>query len=149
VLEKPVVLGSLQLVLNEAGVDKVDEFEAELFPILSRIQARRIAMDNLLQLLEHGVPFWVREPTGGHLNEGYPERPDIGPDVVAFGALRVDSFRRHVGPTSGVSCLCDGIDELKQLFCKLLPLNEMKTGGSGFGISTMIFSDSRFRLVKK
>ena len=56
VLEEAVVLRPLELVLDKAGVDEVDELKAEVL-VLARIQARGIAVNYLLQLLEHRVPF--------------------------------------------------------------------------------------------
>jgi hypothetical protein len=46
-LEQSVVLRPLEFVLDEAGVDKVDEFDAEALAVLARIQAGRITVNHL------------------------------------------------------------------------------------------------------
>jgi hypothetical protein len=80
-LQKPVVLRPLKLVLDEAGVDKADKLEAEIFPVFPRVQTGRITVDNLLKLLEHRVPLRIRETAGGHLDQCDPEGPNVRPDV--------------------------------------------------------------------
>lgn len=71
VLEQPVVLGTLSLLLDEARVDELDEVLREALAGLgARLQARRVPVDHLLQLLEHTVPLRVRELAGRQLDQG-------------------------------------------------------------------------------
>ena len=114
VLEEAVVLRSLKLVLDKAGVDEVDKLKAEVLPVLARIEARGIAVNDLLKLLKHRVPLRVGKLASGHFDESDSEGPDVGSDVVAFGPLRVDPLRRHVRPAAGVASLGDRVNKLQQ-----------------------------------
>ena len=68
--EEARVLGPLRLVLDQARVHKVDELDGEDGPVRLRVEAGRVAVHDLLQLLEDRVPLWVGEAPGGQLDEG-------------------------------------------------------------------------------
>ena len=70
VAEEAGVLGPLRLVLDQARVDKIDKLDGEELPIRLGVEAGRVAMHDLLQLLEDRVPLWVGEAPGGQLDEG-------------------------------------------------------------------------------
>ena len=69
VAEEAGVLGPLRLVLDQARVDEVDELDGEELAVGARVEAGRVAVHHLLQLLEDGVPLGVGEAPGGKLDE--------------------------------------------------------------------------------
>ena len=80
VAEEAGVLGPLRLVLDEARVDKVDELDGEELAVRLRVEAGRVAVHDLLQLLEDRVPLWVGEAPGGQLDEGDACGVEMGKD---------------------------------------------------------------------
>lgn len=68
-LEQFVILGSLLLVFDEAGVDKVCELVRVVPAVVARIKAWWITMHDLLKLIEDRVPFGVGKLACGYLDE--------------------------------------------------------------------------------
>ena len=80
VAEQPGVLGPLRLVLDQASVDKINELDGENGSVRLRVEAWRVAVHDLLQLLEDRVPLWVGEAPGGQLDEGDACGVEMGKD---------------------------------------------------------------------
>ena len=109
------VLGPLRLVLLQAQVDKVDKLFRKLIAVVGDRtigELGRAAVHHLRQLLKHRVPLGIGKFAGGQLDQRDAQRPHVRPDVVAFGAGRVDALGRHVRPTAGVPGLGNAVDQL-------------------------------------
>lgn len=110
-------------------IDKVDELFSKYVPIFCEFKSGWVALNNLRQLLKHGVPFGVRKRSCCQFHQGDAQWPHIRPHVVTLGLSGVNPLRlqerpsetlsnlfpspikkgelnptyRHVRPTSGVS----------------------------------------------
>ena len=69
------------------SIDEVNKVIGECIVGIS--ESRRVTLYDLLQLLEHRAPAWVREGAGGDLHERDAERPHVRPHVVTTSSSRI------------------------------------------------------------
>lgn len=59
--------------MSSPGINKINKIHCECIAVLVGREARRFALDNLVQLFEDGIPLWIGKKTCRYFLQRYAQ----------------------------------------------------------------------------